>query len=167
MSIGKWPEAMRSRLAALWPTGISAAQCAVILNAEFGTSLSRNSIIGQVHRHINKRKMHAHKRARDNSGHRKPKASPPPVIQEIRIAADPVPFVDRKPSQCPFPLWAHEAPTGGPDFLVCGSRRDGLDPYCKKHMALTHTTPRTRITADDRAKAAEASKATGMVRMFG
>ena len=45
-----WSVPMMTRLKQLWQAGDSAKVCAETLNVEFGTSISRNSVIGKINR---------------------------------------------------------------------------------------------------------------------
>lgn len=154
MNTRKLPDAILARLAQLWPIGLSARECANTLNAEFGTTYTRNAVIGMVHRHIAPRTTHAHKmnRAKIREDKLAKIAERNALVEAGAVAklAEVTPMniriEDRTDGQCPFPMWASDAPSGGPNFPVCGCDKPLGAPYCKGHMAVTHHPAQTRKT---------------------
>lgn len=138
-----WPPAMLARLMELWGGGMSGGRCVRALNAEFGTQITRNAVIGMVTRHF------VGERGNDPLPYPQPSRPPPSNPRPVPFPPAPPPqpwpgiirLVDRPPLRCPFPLWAHETASGYPDFMVCGEPRAPLRPYCAKHMKLTHNPP--------------------------
>lgn len=144
-----WTDEIVERMKVLWAEGLSASRVADILNGEFATSYTRNSVIGKIHRLDIERNYHASPKARiyRKRNSFEPKLLPLPKAKEPVSMPRNIPMLARKDSECPFPMWAHEA-TPGLDPIVCGAEKDLCEPYCTGHMKLTHNAkqPRTAST---------------------
>ena len=153
----EWPEAQTELLKTLWAEGKSGTEIAAAIADQFGTRLSRNSVIGKVHRLKLPERPRSVTRAQRQSGQRaakrltKPKPAkrvtlPPLPINRPEIAADapppraaafmalpgttPTPLVDLAArGECRWPIG--ENPT-----LFCGCAADGL--YCATHTAMAY-----------------------------
>lgn len=49
-NLNRWPDAANDRLRQLWAEGLTGRRIAEIINAEFRLGVTRNSVIGRVHR---------------------------------------------------------------------------------------------------------------------
>ncbi len=124
-----WTNEQLIRALALWAEGKSSTEVASALNKEFGTSHTRNAVIGKIHR------ANPIKRVHKNPGGvpKKPKAWMAPDVPEITDLA--IPFAQRKTfiqlerGDCRFPV-------GHPDeadFFFCGAQSVAFAPYCAGH----------------------------------
>jgi GcrA cell cycle regulator len=154
----EWPEAQTELLKTLWAEGKSGTEIAAAIADQFGTRLSRNSVIGKVHRlKLPARPKEVVTIAQKRSGRKaakrlaKPKPAkrvtlPPLPINRPEIAADAPPpraaaFV-ALPGTTPKSLtdlavrgecrW----PIGENPTLFCGCATDGV--YCTAHAAMAY-----------------------------
>jgi hypothetical protein len=138
--VAEWSDAEREMARALRAQGYSTAKIALALSEAFKTNRTRNAVIGYLHR-----SGLSSKRLVSSSGRRI--APPQPAICKARVMGAhtnrparqvrgwPIPrgpmatwFVEAKPSQCRFPLWADDAPLA--DKFVCGEPIEPGKPYC-------------------------------------
>lgn len=126
-----WTDEEIAKLAELAGQRLSAGQISR------ATGRSRNAVIGMARRRgitINsergeKLRSGITKMAEKRKGKSRPVAGFKPIL---------IPMIDRRDTQCPFPMWAHTAESGAPDFIVCGTAK-ALDAcYCPHHMTATH-----------------------------
>lgn len=169
-----WTEEKIEQLRALWSRGFTASQCA----AAIGDGLSRNAVIGKIHRlgiaergkgEIDRPKK-SEKVARQAPTPRPKRA---PIVRALpsRPAPEPVAIpitgrvqlVDLKMSQCRWPL-GHP---GDDNFGFCGQPRAAWAEnrmYCAAHELLAYPPkkPRTpKQAAEDRARHRDAIKNGG------
>ena len=146
MNLGSspWTPDADQALADAYAKGASFSAIAADLNAQFGTSFSRNAAIGRAHRLGLQRfkvrrpaKTHADatdlKAARDRAAARRPAppgpepAPQPEPAPALTPTAEPVPtarlsLVELRDTTCKFPLWVDRAPAPGPDERAyCGA----------------------------------------------
>lgn len=125
-----WPDPARAELARLWNAGANARQCADILSPMVGRPLSRNSIIGMVHR---MRRGGIEMAAKgitkaDRTAKAPAKAGPP--IADPEFAGWP------SKDGCIWPV----GDPGSPSFKFCCARRGTDRRYCTEHYALAFRT---------------------------
>jgi GcrA cell cycle regulator len=155
--MSQWNEVIHARLVELLKAGSSRGEAAKILNAQYGTSFTRNAIIGRTHR--------------TNVTYVRPvRTAPPPrppkpqrnartpfqpsgaraialamlVCEPVDTAPDTSPFactlLQLKKRSCRWPL-------GDPkdaDFRLCGDRKLDDVSYCARHYLMAYTPPSRR-----------------------
>ena len=156
-----WNDERVDLLSKLWLEGRSASQIA----AELGQGVTRNAVIGKVHRlglsgRVKVATPVAAARLRPRPAQKPEERQPlPPVDQGagtgvalpvVRAAAEVViPFstrvtiMDLRDTMCRWPLGD---PTSA-EFRYCGSRNGALGPYCEDHarLAFQPTQERRRV----------------------
>ena len=162
-----WTEERVERLSRLWMQGQSASQIA----GELGDGVSRNAVIGKIHRlGLSGRSVSAMQPEGDRGRGAKPIAPPapakpavrfqPPVELPVSVATYPIaqalpvsevviPMTDRvtimelRETMCRWPLGD---PTSA-EFRFCGCRTSGAIPYCTAHarVAFQPVTERRRV----------------------
>ena len=137
-----WNEELMGRLETLYRTGLSFRDIADTL------SVSRNAVIGKVHRMNLPRRTEAMVVVRKPEAPRAPRIRiRVPVVTKPKPAPEPEPEVESNAAPCSlimltdatcrYPLW-----NGGPRFaerMYCGSptaRMSAGQPYCQKHARL-------------------------------
>lgn len=128
---GPWTEALTRRLEALWQAGLSASDCA----RELGLGLTRNSIIGKIHR---LGLCHAYREPRKRGRIMRAKPRPSVRTKRRKIIPENIPeqpftlaLADLKPEHCRWP-------EGDGPFRFCGQQRLELSSYCDRHHKLAH-----------------------------
>ena len=158
-----WNDERVELLSKLWLEGRSASQIA----AELGLGVTRNAVIGKVHRLglSGRAKVPAHAAAPRVRPKQKPneERAPVPVAAEPKGPADdgvPVPpprpiadvvipfstrvtIMELRDTMCRWPIG--DPPSA--DFRYCGSRTGDTGPYCQEHarMAFQPTQERRRV----------------------
>jgi hypothetical protein len=149
-----WTDEMFNRLKELMATGISATQVALQINREFGTSFSRNSVIGKAHRaKLDFVGAHACTIRR--------KLAKPPAAPKIK-RPPPVPFnpVKFKPEPLPPPTQLTLDPALHCDLMTLGDDQchwmvgdrlycgavvsSSRKSYCSIHSAVAQRPPTVR-----------------------
>lgn len=145
-----WQPGPAARMLELWAQGFSGLVVAAKLNEEFGTSYTRNAVMGRAHRlGLEKRKtLVAKVRTRQPSTRirfrlvrpskpTKPTKPPkPPKPEPIEIQDTLIPFEQRRqlidlgPNECRWPV----GDVGEPDFFFCGGKADDGCSYCPGHL---------------------------------
>jgi hypothetical protein len=134
---GKWTPEMDATLRRMAAEGCSAGQAAYVLG------ITRNAAIGRSHR------TGVHFRSNKNGrpavqGPNLPKHRPipaafrveAPIPEPIRLVrAEPVPFLDRRPHQCAWPLWGNNDPLDAK--RCCGAQVIPGISYCHDHFKLS------------------------------
>jgi hypothetical protein len=163
-----WSGPKRERMYALWIGGCSAATVARILNNEFGSAHTRNSIIGQMNRHYPdapSHKIHENK-ARKRKPRPRPTRVPLSPLQAIMAQKAPMPprsetdvarvsFADLENGKhCKF-----IPGNPGDDFRLDKPIYCGMPPvpgthYCEPHLVRCHSPPelRIRVRVSDKTK---------------
>jgi GcrA cell cycle regulator len=141
----QWTDESLEGLKGLWSGDTPASVIARILNDEFGTSFTRNAIIGKARREglpakvvrcysindrIERRRLSRRKYAAQV-------AARPVVIPFPEQPAEPVVPLGKKLMQ----LKADDCryPYGDGPFTFCGHRKLSTGPYCAAHQAITHS----------------------------
>ena len=162
-----WTEERVERLSRLWMQGQSASQIA----GELGDGVSRNAVIGKIHRlGLSGRSANGSQPEADRGRGAKPVAPPMPVKPAVRfqppvelpvsvptypiaqalpISEVVIPMTDRvtimelRETMCRWPLGD---PTSA-EFRFCGCRTSGAIPYCTAHarVAFQPVTERRRV----------------------
>ncbi|MGO8738570.1 GcrA family cell cycle regulator [Rhodoblastus sp.] len=170
-----WTDERVEQLKKMWLDGLSASQIA----NELGEGISRNAVIGKVHRLGLSGRVKspapatARPRARSEG---EPAASTAPVVHgnlAVAVAARPAPapaprpaaeevvvpiservgIMDLRESMCRWPLGD---PTT-PEFRYCGARMQiGLGPYCTYHARIAYQPAMDRRRDRERRAAAAA-----------
>lgn len=166
----QWPPAHFEDLKRHYRAGKTSSQIARALNATFGTSYSRNAVIGMIHRHIPEDERFQRPAAPPKAPRtvqRRPailrmatikpasasRPLPPTPKVETRAPVEPRPWLTRKWNECAYPVIGE-----GADTYSCCAPTDGVRNYCTAHWKLTHTKAATpaQITAARRAREAKA-----------
>ena len=157
-----WNDERVELLSKLWLEGRSASQIA----AELGLGVTRNAVIGKVHRlGLSGRAkiaapvtatVRARPKPAQTAPERLPQAPVEPAVVATAVAAPQrpatevvIPFstrvtiMDLRETMCRWPLGD---PTSA-DFRYCGSRTGEIGPYCQDHarMAFQPTQERRRV----------------------
>ena len=160
-----WTEERVERLSRLWMQGQSASQIA----GELGNGVSRNAVIGKIHRlGLSGRNASTLQPDSDRGRGVKPAAAPAPVKPAVRppvelpVAAPTFPIAQAMPiSDVVIPLtdrvtimelretmcrWPLGDPTSS-EFRFCGCRTSGAFPYCTAHarVAFQPVAERRRV----------------------
>jgi hypothetical protein len=140
----------------LYRDGRSAAEVAAALLDHHRVRVTRNAVIGLMHRlgvkgggerhparpdaPARPRGKTAHRKGPPRAGRARLRPSPPAWRREAAVAAPGkgVPFLEASDAQCPFPLWDETTPRS--DRRVCGAPRcepaAPLNCYCAFHARL-------------------------------
>jgi GcrA cell cycle regulator len=165
-----WTDERVELLRRLWVEGLSASQIA----AEIGTGITRNAVIGKVHRLGMSGRIKsaptAMPRARERT---EPIASPAPqttiVVQGNTVLAavaapelaprpiekvvvpicQTVTMLELRETMCRWPL----GDPSQPEFRFCGARSSGGLPYCESHRRLAYQPIHDRRRDRDRREA--------------
>lgn len=141
-----WTNEAVNRLTALAQRGYSSGAIAAILSDEYAAPVSRNSVIGKMHRAgiqlEARRAPPAPKPASPPKIKFRPKprlvtapapmSAPPPPAK-----AEPVTFAQLERHHCRWPI----GDVGHPNFRFCGARRPEGRPYCAEHHAKAWRRP--------------------------
>jgi GcrA cell cycle regulator len=170
-----WTDERVEQLKKMWLDGLSASQIA----NELGEGVSRNAVIGKVHRLGLSGRAKSPAPAAASARTRKEEPARPPAapltigalalaaeqapapapapraaVEEVVIAmSERVTIMDLRESMCRWPLGD---PTN-PDFRYCGARMQiGAGPYCASHARLAYQPAQERRRDRDREKRAAA-----------
>ena len=156
--MSSWLEPQTTRLHQLIidPIHHSASQIALLLNKEFKLALTRNSIIGKIHRmgwakeraEHPKRAQQQRPRVRakprggvtafNNFNVKKaepPSPVPPTPLPDLRISLPQRRSISQLENGfCRYPV----GEPGEANFFYCGGRTKGDRVYCRKHWAIAH-----------------------------
>lgn len=150
----KWSDEAVTELKRLWADGLSASKCADDLQAAFGGSPTRSSVLGKINRlglseprskrnatPTSKKKKRERKTVTllTNHGRRYDvlELNKPELVVN-QLSADDIPLSQRKqlldlqPEDC---RWPYNDP-GKPDFFFCGAVKSSGRPYCAYHAAV-------------------------------
>lgn len=105
--------------------------------------LSRNAVIGRVHRlNLPPRRVEERKPKENWVG--PPRPSKRPVPKAILLEMSPTPFENAANRQCRFPLWDESQSTGD----ICGGKTKAGESYCDHHRAIAfQPAPKSRAAA--------------------
>jgi GcrA cell cycle regulator len=138
----KWDAGAHDLLVSLWTEGFSASVCARQINAKFGTSFTRNAVIGRAHRSMfpmratAKGEQHTIRRAR-GSRSKAPKVVRVKKPEPVEVIDTQIPFEQRKQlltlgrNECHWPV----GDVGDGGFFFCGGKADDGCSYCPAHYA--------------------------------
>ena len=158
-----WTDERVERLGKLWMEGRSASQIAT----ELGLGVSRNAVIGKIHRLGLSGRTASPVQAEASADKPKPLMKP---VTRVPVPVDPAPIAQAKPFALPQPLpisdvvipfsdrvtimdlretmcrWPLGDPTSS-EFRFCGCRTAGAIPYCSAHarVAFQPVTERRRV----------------------
>ena len=162
-----WTDERYEKLTTLVTEGYSASQIATMLNEMSGDPLSRNAVIGKIHRHglvmsgtrnpasaerkanrqrkrLNRLRLvkALHQGEGESSMREKAlaalKAEPRAKPRNEPITAEAIPLDQLTDRTCKFPLGDEMA---HPPFLFCGKPTVAPLPYCAHHARLCYGTP--------------------------
>ena len=151
-----WTVERVAKLAELWQSGLSASQVA----RQLGGGLSRNAVIGKIHRMGLKARI-APSRPRAVAGAsseraRRPSSAIPRSIKRTdRVFTPRLPTAELDPTANILTL-THAAcrwPIGDPretDFGYCGRSQSGAGPYCQHHTQVAFRGPLAPRPAGER-----------------
>lgn len=148
-----WSDDLIARLEKLWSAGKSAGEIAAILG-----HVSRNAVIGKVHRLGLTRANHAIAKSPAATKVKQPSRNAGAVIQHLRrappkikpepyVVATPVDIAPRMLSVLEFTDRTCKygiGDVGEPGFGFCGHETAPGKPYCPAHCALTYRPPEKR-----------------------
>lgn len=169
---------IKQRIRELWVMGDgTAADVAAEVNAQFGAQLTRNAVIGHVHRMGLSNYDRPRPPTTDGASSpapvakkvaRKPKAVPveyrAPALEIVKIDRAPIEQVEAViggvdlfpagPASLPFtacrwPLWKSE-----PNGRVCGATCKDGKPYCADHCKIAYLPPAERKPGEKKRAAA-------------
>ena len=145
-----WTEPLTEKMAVYWNEGFSTSLIADKLNQEFGTRLTRNSVIGRRYRM--REKLNLDDRLQLKATHRrkpmprrvmsKPNGEVPGAFmkpQPIRMQAPPpmairrLSLLDLEPSSCRYPVEGE-----GEFTLFCGNDAKEGHSYCAYHCGVCY-----------------------------
>lgn len=149
----EWTPQVDEALLRLASAGLDFNAITIRLNDAFGTSFSRNAVIGRFHRKFGPKTTRKRKIRTTAPAAREaaalptpPKCTPaqPRKISHEQAATDPVTLDARSPAQCCWPV-----NEGGP-YLFCGAPRrwprhagdTRFLSYCETHFAMLLDKPR-------------------------
>jgi GcrA cell cycle regulator len=159
--ISIWSDALVELLKVQYARGRSAGQIAEIILAETGIRLSRNAVIGKIHRlklgrrgengdyNGNSRSAPAPKPVSRNDGPliQRIRRGPPKIKPEPYVVAEPVDIAPRMLSvleltnrTCKYGV----GDVGEPGFGFCGHETAPGKPFCPAHCALAYRPPEKR-----------------------
>lgn len=108
-----WTPERLERLRALWENGMSAKRIA----EDMGPGLSKNAVIGKVHRM------------------KLPSRPSPLKVQPLREHGGKGRFAKKIASACKWPVGDPKRP----DFHFCGKEPVPGKPYCESHLGMAHS----------------------------
>lgn len=136
------------RLAVLWGNHSATQICGVIFD-EFNIRLTRNSVVGKLHRLklTVENKIYLHPLTR-TEGHRTPRTprakverravetiSGPIMLRVVDTSPLNLSLMDLQPDSCRY------AVTDDAPFLFCGQPNDRVSSYCRQHHGISMTIP--------------------------
>ncbi len=130
-----WTDEKIEKLKKLWEKGLSASQIAERL----GDGISRNAVIGKVHRLGLKSRPSPVKTARKTGEGEKAAPARKPRARR-RTEERRVHLLDLTERMCKWPI-GHP---GEPDFHFCGKPSEPGLPYCAEHCAEAYQAPARR-----------------------
>lgn len=146
-----WTDALRDEVKKLWAEGYTATQMARMLSEKHSLKLSKNSVIGTVHRmHLPSRQSPIIRSGgepvprKSNPRPAAPKNTLPPLVSQAQAVEPlapmkPVPQPARPTSlsarQCVWPMWANAS---RPTHDYCKSRAYKWLPYCIEHCKVAY-----------------------------
>lgn len=154
-----WSDERVELLKRLWAAGGSASQVA----AELGGGISRNAVIGKVHRlglagrvkpaspagPRRKRQLYPRAMAAALTGAQAQDMAPPraraPSIVPAAAPVGGIPFLERRADQCAYPLWEDHTPVG--ERMYCGApvlEADQPVSWCACHALIVWSPPSDR-----------------------
>ena len=129
-----------------WLAGDSATQIAAQLSETYRETVSRNAIIGKVHRMGFAIRVMPSARPRAARKPQRPKVQPRPAQPPFRPAAPVRVFIEGPGTATILTLGAFmcKYPIGdGDDLTFCGRRTEDLRPYCARHCAICYQPPKS------------------------
>jgi GcrA cell cycle regulator len=149
MTAHEWTATMRGFFIDLYnnPARLSFTEIARAMNAEFGTTLTRNACIGKSHRlFLPIRGPHERQRKADNTktGGRKMRRKPVRIDAPIapvlapRCDDDSLDIYQLRDGDCHWPLGAM---TDYPPFQYCGKQTEIGRSYCPDHCERAYNKP--------------------------
>lgn len=140
-----WTDEAVNALKQYWKDGLSASYIARNLSSQFKAEVSRNAVLGKVHRLRLESRAHL-KGRRDGPAGRVgvkptiPKPTPKRALPGLTAADVPphpdglVKLADLQPNQCRFPYGDPQ----DPDFGFCGRTCEPGQVYCKAHYRVAY-----------------------------
>ena len=140
MTAHVWTSELDQRLRELHAEGLKFKLIAAGLNAEYGTTFTRNSCIGRAHR------LELPTRAEPTGPVKKPKPKRNRGQDKARVAPIPPPVHIPAPSLVPGRLTMLQLtrftcrwPSGDrAPYTYCGDRVEGDGPFCREHAKLAY-----------------------------
>lgn len=151
MTAHEWTAAMIGFFTDLYNSDerLSFTDIAKAMNAEFGTTLTRNACIGKSHRlYLPIRGPHERQRKADNTKtggrkmRRKTRVDAPsaPLEAEVSSGDEPLTIYQLREGDCHWPLGAM---LDYPPFQYCGKPTDIGRSYCLDHCERAYNKPRS------------------------
>ena len=120
----RWSDELTTAFMSLVSEGLSSTNIAKALTKRFGREFTRSQVLGKARRSKVTLAMPAHRPSKAKT----PKLKAPTMV-EINHA---VHFIDRRNTQCPYPLWQDDERIG----MVCGVPKEAWSQYCACHQML-------------------------------
>jgi len=129
-----WNQELADFAATLWANGFSASIIADELGTKFGAELSRNAILGKIHRlGLSERIVTEHQAKKPIPGPRK-KVQPPTVTYGLTATeANSVPYLDAQDHHCKFQYGELGPETSIYDLRSCSAHALSGSVYCEHH----------------------------------
>jgi len=142
MTAHVWTPEMDQRLRELHAEGLKFRLIAAGINAEFETTLTRNSCIGRSHRlklPIRTEPEPVSKKSKRKRGQDKARIAPiPPPVQLHRAP----PLIPGRLTMLQLTRFTCRWPSGDrPPYTYCGDKIEGDGPFCHEHAKLAYNKP--------------------------
>jgi GcrA cell cycle regulator len=141
---GAWDGGPSDLLRTLWAAGCSASVCAKKINEKFGTTFTKNAVIGKRDRLRVPRRVNASSILHEVGRMRGTRSRPPRAVEKravpppkIEIIDTQIPFEQRRQlltlgrNECHWPV----GDVGDEGFFFCGGKADDGCSYCPTHYA--------------------------------
>jgi hypothetical protein len=134
-----WTPEMDARLRELHAEGLKFRLIAAGINAEFETTLTRNSCIGRAHRlnlPVRAKPTEPVKKSKRERGQYKARLAPIPPPVQLRQSP---PLIPGRLTMLQLTRFTCRWPSGDrPPYTYCGDKIAGGGPFCREHAELAY-----------------------------